>query len=321
MINQDYPSKNELTTQLYHLNLQYDFGYFSVRSVSGYQHMNSILQEDSSRSSIAQLSSNGTGTCPLVFGTPTCYDDVAGWNTSLNSYTEEFDIISAARQAGTDCRAFLLSQNQPPVRRRIRGRRHTQSRRLHPGQYRGARRSAVKPRLRQRLASDSAFLFGLHSGNLSLLAQSAPDFGRTVQHRLLPGRQLQLLKVWCNSTVDQATAGRGGHWRAEVDYDATPDNLLYVSAARGYKPGGVNGSTGVVIPLSFGAGNRPLRSKLAQRITFSIALCASTPAAFYYLYKNMQYIEDDPKALRRRHFQHPQRPHLRHRRRSVLRQP
>ena len=78
-IFQDYPSKNELTTQLYHLNLQYDFPWFSVRSVSAYQQMSSVLQEDSTRSAVSLLHA---------------YDDVAGWNTKLRSYTEEFDILS-----------------------------------------------------------------------------------------------------------------------------------------------------------------------------------------------------------------------------------
>ena len=33
-------------------------------------------------------------------------------------------------------------------------------------------------------------------------------------------------------------------WRVEADYDLTPVNLVYASAARGYKPGGANGSYG-----------------------------------------------------------------------------
>ncbi|HEY1962293.1 MAG TPA: TonB-dependent receptor, partial [Rhizomicrobium sp.] len=78
-IHQDFPSKSDLTTALYHLNLQYDAPWFSVKSVSGYQYLKSILQEDSDRS---------------TFGLIDAYDHVAGWNTWVRSYTEELDILS-----------------------------------------------------------------------------------------------------------------------------------------------------------------------------------------------------------------------------------
>jgi iron complex outermembrane receptor protein len=84
-------------------------------------------------------------------------------------------------------------------------------------------------------------------------------------------------------------------WRAEADYDLSGVSLVYASVNRGYKPGGVNGDNGqVVVPPTFepetntafevGAKNRFLGQALTLNLT-----------AFYYLYKNMQYIEDDPR--------------------------
>ena len=85
---QDYPNKSELDTDLIHLNMQYDFPAFSIRSVSAYQRLNDVTQEDSSRSAFSILGS---------------YDDVAAWNTWTSTWSEEFDVLSgpAAKSTGS----------------------------------------------------------------------------------------------------------------------------------------------------------------------------------------------------------------------------
>ncbi len=79
VVYQDYPSAFELTTQLYHLNLEYQTPYFLVKSVTAYQQLEHVQQEDGSRSAFAMVG---------------FYDDVAGWNTHLENYIEEFDLLS-----------------------------------------------------------------------------------------------------------------------------------------------------------------------------------------------------------------------------------
>src|SRR5262249_44181568 len=61
-VTQDYPSNFELTTALYHLNLQYDLPWFSIKSVTASQYLKNLQQENSSRSAIDLIHS---------------YDDVA----------------------------------------------------------------------------------------------------------------------------------------------------------------------------------------------------------------------------------------------------
>ena len=85
-----------------------------------------------------------------------------------------------------------------------------------------------------------------------------------------------------------------GTWRVQADYDLTPRALLYASASRGYKPGGVNGTYGqAVVPdtftpetnTAFEIGSKT--SLLDRRLQLNLA-------SFYYLYRDMQYIEYDP---------------------------
>ena len=266
MINQDYPSKNELTSQLYHLNLQYDFGAFSVRSVSGYQHMNSILQEDSSRSSIAHPERQQDCDLPLVFGTPTCYDDVAGWNTSLNSYTEEFDIISRPGKLEWIAGAFLLLAEHS---------------RQFVAEFEGGDTPNPDVSIPGNIEDPGGQPSNLAYGNDSRVSRHSYSGFIQATYHFLPNLRLTLggryntdsyrdvsfnFSKFGTSTVDHTQNDVVPTWRAEIDYDATSDNLLYVSAARGYKPGGVNGSNGqIVIPVSFlPETNTALRDRLEE---------------------------------------------------------
>jgi iron complex outermembrane receptor protein len=70
--------------------------------------------------------------------------------------------------------------------------------------------------------------------------------------------------------------------------------MLYASAARGYKPSGVNGnSTSVVVPITF----KPETNtafEIGSKNYFLDHTLRFNAAAFYYFYKDMQYIETDP---------------------------
>ena len=85
VVNQDYPGHFSLDTQLYHLNMQWDLPWFTLKSVTAYQYLDHVQQEDSSRTTFALLHAQEPS---LGF------DDVAAWNTSVNNFTEEFDILS-----------------------------------------------------------------------------------------------------------------------------------------------------------------------------------------------------------------------------------
>jgi iron complex outermembrane receptor protein len=84
-----------------------------------------------------------------------------------------------------------------------------------------------------------------------------------------------------------------------IDFAITPENMIYASWSKGYKPGGVNpdSSTALVVSTEIkpekvtayevGSKNRFLDNKLEFNM-----------AAFSYKYQDMQYIEEDPIPFR-----------------------
>jgi len=281
-IYQDYPSLNELTSQLYHLNLQWDLPWFSVRSVSAYQGMSSVLREDSSRSAVSLIHA---------------YDDVAGWDTRVSSWTEEFDVLS--RPGGRldwIAGAFVLSQKS----------------RQFVAEFEGGDTPDPDTTILPDIETDPPL--GLDYGNDSVVRrQSYSGFVQATYHilsnlRLTAGGRMNVdhYSDVSNDFSNIPGVGPGfstsaneiwDHvptWRAELDWDATPDNMLYASAARGYKPAGVNGNnTSVVVPFTFQQETNTAFEIGSKNAFFDHALRFNA-AAFYYLYKDMQYIEEDP---------------------------
>ncbi len=290
-IFQDYPSLNELTAQLYHLNLQYDAPWFSVRSVSAYQGMRSVLREDSSRSAISLL--DATGTCPLFNGNATCYDDVAGWDTSLRNYTEEFDILSKpGGRFEWIVGAFLLGQTSRQFVAEFEG-----------GPTPNPPDTAILPDIETHPPGNLAY------GNDSVVRRQSYSAFAQVLWRITPrlrftlGGRLNVDHYTDDSAnfsafgLSQADNAKWDHvptWRAELDYDLAPDNMVYASAARGYKPGGVNGNnTAVVVPFTFEPETNTAFEVGSKNLFLDHALRLNA-AAFFYDYRNMQYIEYDP---------------------------
>jgi iron complex outermembrane receptor protein len=83
--------------------------------------------------------------------------------------------------------------------------------------------------------------------------------------------------------------------KIEADYDLTKANMIYASLSSGYKPGGINGGTAgsevvkstfdkeTVVSYEVGSKNRFLDNHLNVNMS-----------AFYAMYSNMQYIQEDP---------------------------
>ena len=289
-IFQDYPSKNELTTELYHLNLQYDFSWFSIRSVSAYQGLNSVLQEDSSRSAISLLGA---------------YDDVAGWNTTVHSYTEEFDILS---KPGSTLEwivgGFYLSQASRQFVAEFEGGDTPNPDVMVPADIETNRPAnlAYGNDLRLQRLSESIFAQATY--------HILPDLRLTVGGRYNHDSYAENNSTFSGVNFGGAATGpitpvmnpasdNVGTWRAEIDYDVTPDNMLYASSARGYKPAGANGRVAQVfggvtlIPASFLPETNTAFEVGSKNFVFDHTLRFNV-AGFYYLYDNMQYIEDSP---------------------------
>ena len=77
--------------------------------------------------------------------------------------------------------------------------------------------------------------------------------------------------------------------RAVIDFQATPDNLLYASYSRGYKSGGVNPPVNPTLnaPVTFAPENINA-FEIGSKNTFANGIFQLNAAAFYYDYKNLQ---------------------------------
>ena len=276
VVSQDYPSKFNLDTQLYHLNLQWDLPWFSVKSVSAFQGLDHRQHEDSSRSAYSILGS---------------YDDLAAWNTSLQNVNEELDLLSLP-----DSRlqwiggVFLLSQHSAQFVAEFEGSTPNPVTVVTPdietrppanlayGNYTYVERRSVSPFVQatypitEALRVTAGGRFNYDSYDLSALDFSAFSIA-PVQHRY----------------SDHIPT-----WRLELDYDATPASLVYASFSRGYKPGGVNGvASAVVVPDSFKPETNTAFEIGSKNVLFDRHLRANF-AGFFYDYRNQQYIETDP---------------------------
>ncbi len=276
VVSQDYPSKFNLDTQLYHLNLEWDLPWFSVKSVSAFQELDHRQREDSSRSAFSLLGA---------------YDDLAAWNTSLQNINEELDILSAPdSKLQWIGGVFLLDQHSRQFVAEFEGATAnpntviTPDIETHPpanldyGNYTFVTRKSVSPFLQatwpigDSLRVTAGGRFNDDSYDLSALNFSAFSIADVTHHY-----------------SDHAPT-----WRLELDYDVTPNSLAYASFSRGYKPGGVNGvASAVVVPDSFKPETNTAFEIGSKNFLFDRHLRANF-AAFFYDYRNMQYIETDP---------------------------
>ena len=286
VVYQDYPATFDLTTQLYHLNLEYDTPYFIVKSVTAYQQLDHVQQEDGSRS---------------AFSVVGFYDDVAGWNTHLENYTEEFDLLSrpGSRFEWT-VGAFALAQKT----------------RQTVVEYEGFGTPppadlSIHPDVMTNPPANTGF------GQLEdVNRQSYSGFGQATYHLLPTLRITSGVRVnhdaYTPATFGFSAPAFGGPaspplhqdspaysdtvptFKVEADYDLTPQNLIYGSVARGYKPGGVNANIGaVVVPQTFQYETNT-SYEVGSKSSFMDRTVRVNLAAFYYDYDNFQYLEVDP---------------------------
>ncbi|HSZ51443.1 MAG TPA: TonB-dependent receptor [Caulobacteraceae bacterium] len=286
-VYQDYPGLFKLTTQLYHLNLQWDLPWFTIKSVTAYQGLDHVQQEDSSRSTFALLHT---------------YDDVAAWNTHLHNYTEELDFLSKpGGKVDWIVGLFGLLQNSKQF----------------VVEYECLQTPCPGPPTPEDLAippdiTSPPYPSNLAYGNVSHVDhRSGSVFGQATYHvtntiSITGGVRGNWDYFRDNSFNFSAFTQSGGNtvlhtssnstptWRIEVDDQFTPNNMVYASYSRGYKPGGVNGSYGqIVIPPVFLPETNDA-FEIGSKNYFLDRTVRLNVAGYYYIQKNFQYIETDP---------------------------
>lgn len=313
-ISQDYPAKFDMATNLTHLTAEWDASWFTIKSVTAYQWLDNVQGEDSSRSAFSILGK---------------YDDVVAWDTSLVNYNEELDIQSNSNSPFQwDVGTFLLSQKSsqfvaefectsppcaPPTAANLTVFPGIESY-LYPGQNFGPPSPATN------------LAYGNHSEvdrkSWSIFAQATynitDQLSATLGGRLNADTYSQNSYNFSEFVTDDVVHSSTDHvetYRAELDYKITPDNMVYFSVNRGYKPGGVNGIYGqsynpatctnpfssatcnpyepLVIPNEF----KPevnTSYEVGSKNSFLDNHLTANFAGFFYVYHDMQFIATDP---------------------------
>jgi len=277
---QDYAGHFELESQLYHLNLRWDAGPFSVRTVTAYQGLDHEQRANGSRSTFVQAG---------------FYDDIAAWNTHVHNYTQEIDILSPEGSRLEWMGGFFgLYQT---------GKQYV----LEFQRFGGGPVTQAELTPRPDISSNPPA--NLAYGNIShVLRRSWSVFGQATYHltddlRVTGGLrynhdffrdQAYNFSAFGVGSVANRRTDKTPTWRIEADYDLTPDTMVYASYARGYKPGGVNGSSGqALIAPTF----RPEKNdafEIGAKNYFLDRSVRLNLAAFYYDHRNFQYLQTDP---------------------------
>lgn len=278
VVNQDFAGRFKLDTQLYHLNMQYDAPWFTVKSVTGYQILDHVQSEDGDRS---------------TFSTLGFYDTVAAWNTTVHNFTQELDLVSKpGGKLDWVVGAFYLNQTSHQFVAEFGGSTPP------PGSFNttGIESAPYPP--------------NLNYGNDShAVHQSYSVFGQGTYHitdsfRLTAGARMNLdntedpsFNFSTNGTShsDNKKWDNVPTWRVEADYDATPVNMLYASVSHGYKPGGANGSNGQIVVQSVFEPEVNTSFEVGAKNYFFDRSLRLNVSAFYAVHKNFQYIQVDPK--------------------------
>jgi iron complex outermembrane receptor protein len=284
VLYQDYPGHFRLATELFHLNLAWDLPWATVKSVTAYQGLSNSIAEDDTRTSIALLGA---------------YDDVAAWDTKVENYTEELDLVS--RPGGPVdwvVGSFFMAQTS----------------RQFVAEFAGGDTPNPDVDVLSSITAPGGQPANLEYGNYARLTRhSLSGFGQATYHilpklRLTVGARINYDDYSLHnlnfagvegggpyvSNVIQGTSDTVPTGRVQLDYDLTPNNLVYGSVARGYKPSGVNGKGPYVVLQETFKSETNTAYEVGSKNAFFGNTVHFNAAAFYYLYDDMQYIENDP---------------------------
>lgn len=275
-VSQDFPAKFAMDMDVVNAIVTWDLPFATFKSTSSYQNMDVAQSYDADRSDYENYGG---------------YDHVATWSTWGKTYTQEFTLASnPGGFIDWVGGVFLLKSDSNEL----------------VVEYSGTDPSDPMPIL----ATDTdpstlpdnlqyATVSNVKRFSWAPFAQGTLNF--TDDLRLVLGYRYNDddYDGWGNSyfagkaPVDFGSQTSTG--KAVLQYDLAPDNMVYASLSRGYKPGGVNpGADGamlnkpsykaeIVTAYELGSKNRLLNGDLTMNL-----------AGFYYQYQDMQYVSEDP---------------------------
>ncbi|MCT2400439.1 TonB-dependent receptor [Novosphingobium mangrovi (ex Huang et al. 2023)] len=303
LLTQDYPGRSAVKTQFYSGTMRYETPFAVIKSITGYQKLHSEQAWDA----------DGLDTdlfyaltySPLTWGGST-YDHVPLWQSDTESWSQEINLTSnhGGPFSWVAGGVYLHSKNSQYI-----------------NEYKGSDDQILRSPLPldtawndpevgvityAELSSIKRELYAFYAqGTYELTSDLKLTAGARYNHDKSSGMFDSVAGGASSQTsgsyLQPSSTGtlKGDAWTGKValDYQFTPDNMVYASWTRGFKPGGINsaassGSSFSILPaykqetvdsFEIGTKNRFLDDTLQINAS-----------GFLYNYKNMQFLEEDP---------------------------
>jgi iron complex outermembrane recepter protein len=277
ILNQDYPNKYKMEYFLTYADLSYDFGPVTLKSLTSYQSTRNHNQIDVDRSNLATIG---------------LYDVQPYWDNSVDAFSQELNLTSNGngpisfiagayflyQKLGQDILEFKGTDANPTYNLTLP---------LTFANYPYNLDYALNSR--QKRYSYAGFAQVKYTITDSVSA----TLGLRYNHDLFKSSNSTLFNIF-GPTVVARTSENALTGKGEIDYQVAPDNLLYVSISRGYKPGGVsNNSTPLLVPLTYKP-EHVWAYELGSKNRFVNGRVTLNAAGFIYDYSNLQYQQEDP---------------------------
>ncbi|KQM20604.1 TonB-dependent receptor [Novosphingobium sp. Leaf2] len=309
-LTQDFPGKTYIRTQLYYGLVKFDMGGAVFSSITSYQKLHSKLSWDADGLNEDLFFALTDAQQP---GTGVRYDHVALWEQHTTSWTQEYNLASDSngpfrwivggvylhsknvnyineyRSADGDPLAAPLSVNTAYNNPQVAALTYAELSSITREAYAGYAQGSYALTDAFTVTAGLRYNHDKYTGTSDSLSggASANTYGAYLQPKLGLG-----------TSTNKLTG------KFALDYQLTPRNMVYASYTRGFKPGGINSSAaqGNSSYTVFGwqDGVRPTFKpetvdafEIGSKNRFFGDTLQINASAFYYFYKNMQYIEED----------------------------
>ena len=265
VVTQDYPSRFKLDTKMIYLTLAQEIGDVAVaKSVTAYQYMNKHQTSDNDR-----------------LASPFYFDHIILWQDKSKTFTQEVSISSQPNPTfDWTVGGFYLRQ------RALQNIFET----VTPFAAAIVQPDGTGVKFQTDSPYQHTSIAGYGQGTYHLSEQFALTAGARYSWDKITAQPYQyFFAIPPRKTTSAELTGKVG-----AEYKLTPDNLLYLTASRGYKPTGLSFNSGsILVPTSFKketVNALEVGSKnefLDRRVRFNAS-------AYYYWYRNFQFTAEDP---------------------------
>lgn len=304
-LTQDFPGKTYIRTQLYYGVVRFDLGGATFSSITSYQKLHSDLSWD------------GDGLNRALFfevtGGVASYDHIATWQQATTSWTQEYNIASDPDAAFRWIvgGVYLHSRNQNYI-----------------NEYRANTGDGLDPPLATTTPYNAPGVGAITYAELSAITREAyagyaqasleatdkltvtagirynHDKYSGVSDSMSGGTSPNVSGAYLQPMPTLGTSTGRLTGKFALDYQLTPDNMVYASYTRGFKPGGINSAaaSGNSSYLVFGwdTGVKPAYRpetldsiEIGSKNRFFGDSLQINASAFYYFYKDLQFLEED----------------------------